>query len=191
MKDIRGMEKILSDVFFDIIKLKTKDSFINIHNQRKGEKKMIADKITNLKKYPEMEEIADRILAFIKKTKEESLEDGRYELDGENLFALVQSYQSRPLEEGLLESHVLYNDLQYIVSGEEAIYWNPIDGLTVKEDKRPAADAIFYHIENTDNATVLKAGMFGYYMPTDGHMPCIAVEKPAPVKKIVFKIKVK
>lgn len=152
---------------------------------------MIADKITNLKKYPEMEGVADLILTFIKKTQEESLEDGRYELDGENLFALVQSYQSRPLEEGLMESHVLYNDLQYIVSGEESIYWNPIDGMTVKEDKRPAADAIFYYIENTDNVTVLKEGMFGYYMPTDGHMPSIAVEKPAPIKKIVFKIKVK
>lgn len=151
---------------------------------------MITDKITNIKNYPAIEK-ADAILTFIKKAEEEHLEDGRYELDGENLFALVQSYQSRPLEEGFMESHVLYTDLQYVVSGEECIYWNPIDELTVKEDKRPVADAIFYHIENPVNATVLKSGMFGYYMPTDGHMPSIAVGEPAAVKKIVFKIKVK
>lgn len=151
---------------------------------------MITDKIKNIKKYPEIEAYAQEIFAFIKKTEEDAIEDGRYELKGEELFALVQSYETRPLEAGLMESHVQYIDLQYIVNGEECIYWNPIDEMTVKEDKRPAADAIFYEIEQPQNKTVLKAGMFGYYVPTDGHMPCIAVDFPTFVKKIVFKIKI-
>lgn len=151
---------------------------------------MITDKITNIKKYPEIDAYAQEILAFIKKTEEDALEDGRYELKGDELFALVQSYETRPLEAGLMESHVQYIDLQYIVSGEECIYWNPIEEMTVKEDKRPAADAIFYEIEQPQNKTVLKSGMFGYYIPTDGHMPCIAADTVMKVKKIVFKIKV-
>lgn len=152
---------------------------------------MITDKIKNLKKYPEMENVADAILAFIKKAEEEKLEDGRYELNGANLFALVQSYETKSLEKGAMESHVEYIDLQYIMHGEEMIYWNPIDEMTIKEDKRPDADLIFYEMENPQNATVLKAGMFGYYIPTDGHMPSMAVKEPAKVRKIVFKIKIK
>lgn len=150
---------------------------------------MIIDKITNLDKYMDLKEIKDDILRFIEKSEKEQLPDGRYEIRGEDLFALVQSYQTRDLSEGRLESHVLYTDLQYIAKGEEVIYWHNIDELEVEEDKRPAADAIFYHVRQPKNGCVLKNGMFGYYMPADGHMPCMRVDISVDVKKIVFKIK--
>ncbi|MDC7290511.1 YhcH/YjgK/YiaL family protein [Blautia schinkii] len=150
---------------------------------------MIVDKITNLTKYPVIRPFADTILAFIEKERRENLKDGRYNLDGDNLFALVQSYETKDLSQGLIESHEIYTDLQYIVKGEEYIYWNPLDELKLVEDRRPDGDIAFYDGTNVKNKNLLTQGMFGYYFPTDGHMPCISVEESIPMKKIVFKIK--
>lgn len=149
---------------------------------------MIADKITNLKLYSDVVP-AEEILAFVEKAEKEQLPPGRYDLDGENLFALVQEYMSKPKAEARMESHNLYTDLQYVISGVECIGWEPVENLKVEEDRTPAADVIFYENNEPMGANVLKAGMFGIYLPTDGHMPGVAVGESVPVQKIVFKIR--
>ena len=53
------------------------------------------------------------------------------------------------------------------------------------------APIIFYKSGPEQGYTLLEAGMFGFYAPEDGHMPCIAVTEAQPATKIVFKIPVK
>jgi YhcH/YjgK/YiaL family protein len=149
---------------------------------------MIADSIKNLNLYSSFVPAAE-ILAFVEKVEKEHLAPGRYDLDGDNLFALVQEYVSKPKAEARMESHDLYTDLQYVISGEECIGWEPVENLTVEEDRTPDADVIFYETIEPMGANVLKAGMFGIYLPTDGHMPGVAVNECVPVHKIVFKIR--
>ena len=149
---------------------------------------MIADSIKNLNLYSSFVP-AEEILAFIEKVEKEQLPTGRYDLDGDNLFALVQEYDSKPKAEARMESHKLYTDLQYVMSGEECIGWEPVDNLEVEEDRTPDADVIFYVSKEPMSMNVLKAGMFGIYVPTDGHMPGVAVNECVPVHKIVFKIR--
>ena len=74
-----------------------------------------------------------------------------------------------------MESHKKYCDLQYIVEGTEKIYWASLRKLTVEDDRTPEADIIFYKSGPEQGYTLLEAGMFGFYAPEDGHMPCIAV----------------
>ena len=150
---------------------------------------MIVDKLKNLKKYPEFAAYADEMLAFVERAEKENLEDGRYELQGENLFALLQSYETKKLEDARMETHKIYSDLQYIISGKEYIYWRPIDELTVEEDRTPDADIVFYENGDVKGSNLLTAGMFGAYFPWDGHKPSVAAGEPAPLKKIVFKFK--
>ena len=90
-----------------------------------------------------------------------------------------------------MESHKKYCDLQYIVEGTEKIYWASLRKLTVEDDRTPEADILFYKSGPEQGYTLLEAGMFGFYAPEDGHMPCIAVIEPQPATKIVFKIPVK
>lgn len=152
---------------------------------------MIADKITNIREYPILKKDADLICAFIEKDRQENLEDGSYELDGDRLFASVQCYETRERSEGIIEAHDIYCDLQYIVKGEEYIYWSPLEELPLLEDRRPGADIVFYDGKEVTGRTLLKAGMFGFYFPTDGHMPGITVKESTSMKKIVFKIRYK
>ena len=152
---------------------------------------MIADKITNIREYPILKKDADLICAFIEKDRQENLEDGSYELDGDRLFASVQCYETRERSEGMIEAHDIYCDLQYIVKGEEYIYWSPLEELPLLEDRRPGEDIVFYDGKEVTGRTLLKAGMFGFYFPTDGRMPGITVKESTSMKKIVFKIRYK
>ena len=61
----------------------------------------------------------------------------------------------------------------------------------MEDDRTPEADIIFYKSGPEQGYTLLEAGMFGFYAPEDGHMPCIAVTEAQPATKIVFKIPVK
>lgn len=150
---------------------------------------MIADKLSDLGKYPQLAPFEQDIRAFLGRM-DEGLPDGRYDLRGDALFALVQRYDSKPKEGARMESHRLYADLQYIYSGKEWIYFDFSDELTVSEDRTPESDILFYEVRPDKGGTLLSAGMFGYYAPQDAHMPCIMADAPESVEKVVFKIRV-
>lgn len=151
---------------------------------------MVIDQIKHLENYALSQEDCRLITEFIDRAKAEKLPVGKYELDGERVFAMVQSYETREHSEGKMETHIQYIDLQYMMEGEETVYLNFADELSVKEDQTPAKDMIFYHIPEQSIPAYLKEEMFLLLYPWDAHMPCIhAMSGQMPVKKIVFKIR--
>ena len=115
--------------------------------------------------------------------------DGKYELAGDRVFAMVQSYTTKPAAEKRYEAHLRYVDLQYVVAGEEILYHAPLDRLTLTDPHDAAKDCAFYSGEDTQ-ALILKPGDFSILFPQDGHKPGCAWKQPGPVKKVVFKIAV-
>jgi YhcH/YjgK/YiaL family protein len=115
------------------------------------------------------------------------LAPGRVEIDGDQVFALVQEYTSKPMEQGRWEAHRKYIDIQYIVSGEENIGYANVADLTMGEYNE---EKDRYIPQGEGSFVRLLAGMFGVYMPEDAHMPNMAVGQPAPVKKVVVKVAV-
>ena len=71
-------------------------------------------------------------LAFsaLKRLVMEKAEVGKYEIDGKNVFASVQEYDTKPENEKRFELHKDYIDVQYIVSGEEIMGNETLDKLT-------------------------------------------------------------
>src|SRR5262245_49167940 len=70
--------------------------------------------------------------------------DGKYELDGQNVFAIVQRYQTRPKEKCAWEAHRKYADVQFVLSGAERMGWAPISGLTVRDPYNAEKDVAFF-----------------------------------------------
>ena len=149
---------------------------------------MIFDKIENLDRYREFAEYGKLIRDFIKQDKSEHLAEGRYELDGENLFALVQTYETKDKDDARMEAHRKYADLQFMEEGEERIYVDFADELEMEEDRTPDQDILFYKKAGDHGFNILTEGTFGYYAPQDAHMPCIKNKEKQNVRKIVFKI---
>ena len=106
---------------------------------------MIVDHIKNIRRYPQFEEYAEAIMEFIEKCRREFLPAGRYDLLADNrLYALMQYYETKPKEEGRMESHRAYADLQFVLSGRETIFYDLAEELTIAEDQSREKDIIFY-----------------------------------------------
>lgn len=150
---------------------------------------MIVDNIKNLEKYDGLNIKANEILSFVKRVEDDNLEDGKYEILGDDLFAMVQTYETKPASECRFETHNKYIDVQYIREGKEVMDYKLRDKLVITEDLSETKDVIFYEETEDYTRTIIEAGSFALFLPHDGHKPGIECESIETVKKIVFKIK--
>ena len=113
--------------------------------------------------------------------------DGRVELDGDRIIAMPQEYRTKPLTEGRWEAHRRYIDIQFILSGREAMGWAPLSKLLPITPFDGAKDVGFF--EGQGDLITVEQGMFAIFYPEDGHMPCLqAMETADQVRKIVVKV---
>jgi biofilm protein TabA len=119
-----------------------------------------------------------------------SLADGRYPIRGDEVFALVQSYETGPGTEKRFETHRRHIDIQYIVSGRERILHLPFDSLEVATPYDGARDVSFYRDPPASSSLLLTPGDFAVFHPADAHKPgCMAGARDA-VRKVVVKVRV-
>lgn len=150
---------------------------------------MICDRAENAAEYYESVPLLEKCSDFLKRFYNEKLPDGSYEIDGERVFANVQSYRTAPqTEKSRFEAHRKYIDVQYIVSGIEKIKWAPLPSLKEVEEQYSKGGDIAFYTGASKADFVLTAGAFLLLFPQDAHMPGLSAEKDAFVRKIVFKI---
>jgi YhcH/YjgK/YiaL family protein len=150
---------------------------------------MIADTLKNRHIYAPISPRIKTALEYIAKTDFSGIEPGKYELDGKNIYILVQAYDSIPKEQGKWECHKNYIDIQYITDGVEQIGCNNIDKMKITTEYNPEKDIAF--LSGEGDLVTFSKGSYGIFFPEDAHMPKIAVNNaPAKVKKVVIKIKV-
>jgi biofilm protein TabA len=117
--------------------------------------------------------------------------DGEYEIEGREIFAIVQTLTTIPRSEGVFEAHRQYIDIHYCIEGEEIIEWAPVDTLTARGEFNAEKDYGHYEVPEKTVSTHFTPGILGIYLPADAHMPKIVVGQPVTLKKVVVKIRVK
>jgi biofilm protein TabA len=146
---------------------------------------LIVDLLANSQLYRGLSARIDRAFDYLCQADLSAVGPGEYEIDGRNIYARVQAYTTRLFGQGMWESHRHHVDLQLVVLGEECIAYAPLSRLTpISYDE--AKD--FLRLSGEGDLVTLRSGGFMLLWPGDGHMPCIAVNEPEPVKKIVIKI---
>lgn len=153
---------------------------------------MIVTDLENLPRQVGLTPGLAKAINFLRETRGQDLADGRVEVDGDTVFALVQSYATLdPSQPPLFEAHRRYLDVQYIVSGEEVIGWAPLDRLSVTRPYDEASEAVLGTVAADDMTRVLvPAGFLAVLWPSDAHAPKLSARGPRPVKKIVVKVAV-
>jgi YhcH/YjgK/YiaL family protein len=117
-------------------------------------------------------------------------DSGRYSIDGDDCFALVQSYITKPLSEGKFEAHRKYIDIQFIQAGRETILWTPLATLTNTTEAYVAEkDIAFFATPPHVVPIQLCAGDFTIFFPEDGHAPGLEYNGSTEVRKTVIKIR--
>jgi biofilm protein TabA len=148
---------------------------------------MIIDRLANSHLYETLSPRIKLAFDYLHQTDLLAIPDGKYKIDGDAIYAAVQSYSTKVKEQGKWEAHQRYIDIQYIIRGTEMIGYNHLSRLTAGEYDH-AKDVVF--LTGEGNYLPLASGEFMLLYPEDAHMPCIAVDAPGAVKKVVIKIAV-
>jgi biofilm protein TabA len=146
---------------------------------------MIIDQTANSRYYESLSPDIQKAFRYLQQAELSNINIGRFEIEAEKIYAVVQQYNTKPLEQGVWEAHRRYIDLQVIIQGSEKIAYCNIGRLRQGEYE-PGKD--FLPLSGKAEFLTLEAGDFMLLFPQDAHMPGIAVDSPAPVKKIVLKI---
>jgi biofilm protein TabA len=150
---------------------------------------MILDTIDNTRLYVGLHARFAKALEILRDKTLSQKEDGKYAVDGENIYYTIQHYTTKPLNEGKLEAHRKYIDIQFLLSGEEVLGYTPLKGLTISEEYNPAKDIAFYKTPEQLTKVILEPGLFCILFPDDAHLPCRQLTGPEEVKKAVIKIR--
>lgn len=119
-----------------------------------------------------------------------ALELGKYEVQGSDLFVLIQEAVTEAKELRKPESHVKYIDIQYLISGEGEVIGvaRQSDANVISVNDFASKDIAFYSQVENEFDVLLRPGMFAVFFPDDIHRPVVAVSKGSPIKKAVVKI---
>ena len=99
---------------------------------------MILDLLKNAKQYAGIHPGVDRALEEMVRFTPENYGDGRVEVDGDNVFLLLNNYETHPKSESMAEAHRKYIDVMYMVEGAETIYVKNVDKLScITEEYAP------------------------------------------------------
>lgn len=147
---------------------------------------MIFDTLENIKNYEGLGRVYTA-LEFLSKTDFAKMELGRYELSGDDIFYMVQRYETDP-DKTISEAHKKYIDIQFMVDGEEIIGIAPISCEKTETEAKPENDVWFYECK-TEPLTLIKNSFMVLY-PNDLHCPGVAVDGAKACHKVVVKVKV-
>jgi len=147
---------------------------------------MILDKIENYKLYLNISDRIAKAFAYIEKTDLSQMPLGKHLIDNDDIFALVQEYETKEEVDCKLEAHWKYIDIQYVTHGAEVM------GITSLKDQVPTYvnkedDLAFYEGDSTP--IEVGAGMFTIFFPDDIHKPCMKSKQSATVRKVVIKVR--
>ena len=129
-------------------------------------------------------------LEFLRRPGARELADGKYAIDGERVFALVQRYSTAEPAGPLFEAHRKYIDVQFIAAGAEVVGWAPLGRMDVTEIYDPQKDVCFGRVPGGWTPLRLEAGPLAVLWPEDAHAPRLAAGAPSAVTKIVVKVAV-
>ncbi len=149
---------------------------------------MIVDHIRNASRYGGIAERMQTAFEYLAATDFGNLTPGRYDLDGDKVFALVQQYETKARDQGVWEAHRRYIDVQYIAKGIETIGYADLDGLTITQPYARDKDCML--LAGDGDFLTARAGTFCVFFPEDAHMPGLTCQTPGTVRKVVVKVRI-
>ena len=152
---------------------------------------MLTTNILLAEKYDYLSEKFKKAFTFLRDTDLAALPVGNVPIDGNEVYANVQSYYTMDAADCPFESHKEYFDVQYVVEGEECFGYEPVENLIPSVEYDAEKDLIFYQEPADFGSVILKAGDFAIVPPEDGHAPRrMTANGSCHVKKIVVKVRV-
>lgn len=149
---------------------------------------MIIDSLKNASRYTSLHPHFAKAFNYINSTDLLALEAGKFEIDGEEIMAVVINKAAVTKEESIakFECHNKYIDIQLCIIGCEIIGWKPRPSCISPRGEYSAEKDVLFYDDAPDTYFGLTDMQFAIFYPEDVHAPMIG---EGLIKKLVLKIK--
>ena len=148
---------------------------------------MILDTLENAHRYLPLNKEFQKAIQFLLRPDLKDFPVGKYEIEGDRIFAMVSKDTGRRKEDALLEIHKKYVDIQLVLAGTDEMGWKST--LSCKHpdgEYNRESDVLFYE-DKPDGWLPVESGSFVIFFPEDAHVPMIS---PGQLHKVVIKVAV-
>ena len=147
---------------------------------------MILDSLKNKAQYAALHPRFQAVFDFIDNNDVASLPCGRHDIDGDNIFVMVQELDLREVSAARLELHRKYIDIQLLLSGPNEVFgWSEKKDCLTAETEFDEQKDIQLFTDIPQCFYSVGEGQFSILFPEDGHAPMLG---EGHVKKCIFKI---
>ena len=146
---------------------------------------MILSPLSQADRYAGLHPRFPAAIAFLRQEGLADLAPGRYEIDGDKLFALITDGPGRSRDEGKLESHRAYIDIQYVAGGTDEMGWKPTADCTQPQSAFDVDKDLIFYDDTPDAYIATGTGSFAIFFPEDAHTPLLS---DGNLHKVVVKI---
>ncbi|NQU41844.1 YhcH/YjgK/YiaL family protein [bacterium] len=147
---------------------------------------MILDILENTSQYQSLNPLFQTAFKFLQRSDLMDLPNGRHEIDGDAVRAIVSRGPGRRPDENRLEAHAQYLDIQVVLDGVEKMGWKPCSSCTEPDGEMdPVRDVLFYG-DTPDAWVTVHAGRFAIFFPEDAHLPLVS---DGNIHKVVVKVR--
>lgn len=150
---------------------------------------MIIDTIKNASKYYSVHPLFEQAFEYITSTDLVNTADGKYEIDGDQLKAIISNKNGMTATESIskFECHDKHIDIQLCIKGKETMGWKPRENCKAQKGEYNAEKDVVFYNDPPDMYFELNDGQFVIFFPEDVHAPMIGEGQ---IKKLVIKVKI-
>jgi len=148
---------------------------------------MILDTLSRSSRYLTLHPLFAKAFEFLRSTDLKTLEPGQHEIQGEQLFAIVEACAGRARAEAKLECHRRYIDIQLVLEGIDEMGWKPLAECVEPATDYDASRDIRFFDDAPASWIATPPGSFCLFFPDDAHAPLVSAGR---IRKVVLKIAV-
>ena len=146
---------------------------------------MILDRIEQIERYKILNPHFSAAFAFLQQAELSELPCGKHDIDGDNVFAIVDKATARPREQARLEAHRKYIDIQVVLSGSDEMGWKNRAICKIPDGEYDSDSDVEFFADAPDAWIPVSAGSFAIFFPDDTHAPLIGSGE---LHKVVVKV---
>jgi len=148
---------------------------------------MILASLAEADRYGALHPLFAPAFEFLRSPGLNALTPGKHDIQGEQLFAIVEACTGRARMEAKLECHRRYIDIQMVLEGIDEMGWRPLAECMEPGTDYDAARDIRFFNDAPSSWIATPAGSFCLFFPDDAHAPLVSTGM---IRKVVVKIAV-
>ena len=146
---------------------------------------MILDVLENAHRYRDLNSGFAKAIGFLLRPELKELPVGKYEIDGDRVYAMVSKEYGQKKEDALLETHEKYIDIQLILAGTDDIGWKPKSLCKHPTGEYDPESDLQFFADKPNTWLAMESSAFAIFFPEDAHMPLISSGQ---IHKVVVKV---